>query len=78
MIGLEVAATAVGRGCSVTVIETAPRLVRADHVRAGIAFHFQSSVGRRINGSERVTSVELESGLEEVPCSSQPRLSIEF
>ncbi|WP_292337906.1 FAD-dependent oxidoreductase [Mesorhizobium sp.] len=78
LIGLEVAAAAVGKGCGVTVLETAPRLlarvvpaeiaseVRKDHEAAGIQFRLNTSV-EGIIGDAYIKGVRLASD-EEIPC----------
>lgn len=57
-IGLEIASSAVARGCGVTVVESAPRLlmrgvpaevaalVQALHERAGVTFHLEAGLDR--------------------------------
>lgn len=72
-IGLEVAASACALGCTVTVVEAEPRIMRrsalpavsefllARHRDAGVAFH----LGRRmieIHGSQAVRAVRLDDG----------------
>ena len=65
-IGLEIAASAVGRGCTVTVIEMAPRIlmrgvpeavaarVMARHAAAGVTFHLGVSIERIEAGAVRL------------------------
>jgi 3-phenylpropionate/trans-cinnamate dioxygenase ferredoxin reductase subunit len=80
LIGLEVAATARGLGCSVSVVETGPRLlmrmltaeleagVRSAHIDAGVSIHLESTI-LRILGTARVEGVELQTG-EVLPCDA--------
>lgn len=79
-IGLEVAATAVSRGCSVCVLEAAPRaLMRAvpetvarglieRHVRMGVDVRFDVRIAR-IEGQSRVEGVTLADGMV-IPCDA--------
>ncbi|GJH17673.1 FAD-dependent oxidoreductase [Caballeronia novacaledonica] len=72
-IGLEVAATAIVRGCVVCVLEAAPRaLIRAvpeavaqamvdRHLRMGVDVHFDVCI-ERIEGTARVSGVKLADG----------------
>jgi 3-phenylpropionate/trans-cinnamate dioxygenase ferredoxin reductase subunit len=72
-IGLEVAAVAVQRGCKVTVIEGAERVMSravspavadfyvAAHTGAGVAFHLGATV-RAFEGAARVTGVTTAAG----------------
>lgn len=72
-VGLEVAATAIGRGCAVTLVEPADRLLKRSmppevsefmrqlHVSRGVAFHLGVQVGdiqRVLDGSVRVATSE--------------------
>lgn len=78
-IGLEVAATAVKRGCNVHVVEPAPRplfgkfpseladRIQEEHEKRGVQFHFGTAVSRwntAVDGS--LTSVTLDDGTEVV------------
>jgi 3-phenylpropionate/trans-cinnamate dioxygenase ferredoxin reductase subunit len=72
-IGLEVAAVAVQRGCQVTVVEGAERVMGravspavsdfyvAAHTAAGVAFHFGATV-REFAGTDRVAGVTTTAG----------------
>jgi 3-phenylpropionate/trans-cinnamate dioxygenase ferredoxin reductase subunit len=72
-IGLEIAAVAAQRGCQVTVIEGAERVMSravspavadfyaAAHSAAGVTFHFGTTV-RAFEGDERVASVTTAAG----------------
>lgn len=80
LIGLEAAASAVKRGCAVTVVETAPRLmqrgipqliaeeVQKDHERAGVVFRVGRSVTALVGASD-VSGVNLDDG-EVLPCDA--------
>ncbi len=68
-IGLEIAASAIQRGCSVVLIEAAPRIlmrgvprevadrVMARHARAGVSFHLGSGLDRIERHGERLSVV---------------------
>ncbi|MBP0591961.1 FAD-dependent oxidoreductase [Paraburkholderia sp. LEh10] len=74
-IGLEVAASAVARGCSAVVIEAGPRaLMRAvpevvagylidKHRQMGVQIHFAAQI-ERLLGTTRVTGVKLKDGTQ--------------
>lgn len=80
LIGLEAAASAVKRGCAVTVVEPAPRLmqrgipqpiaeaVQKDHERAGVDFRLGRSVNELVGASD-VSGVTLDDG-EVLPCDA--------
>ena len=77
-IGLEIAASAIARGCQVTVVEAAPRilmrgvpaplaaLIARRHERAGVRFHIGTGIARIVDadGARRVV---LADGTE-IPC----------
>lgn len=77
-IGLEVAAVAAQRGCHVTVIEGAERVMgravspavskfyAGAHAAAGVVFHFGAAI-RAFEGAERVTAVTTAAGAA-FPC----------
>ncbi|WP_321785340.1 NAD(P)/FAD-dependent oxidoreductase [Paraburkholderia sp. J94] len=79
-IGLEVAASAMQRGCSVAVLEAAPRaLMRAVpaevaqrlvdlHRERGVEIHFDIRINR-LEGEDRIRAVVLEDGTR-VPCDA--------
>jgi 3-phenylpropionate/trans-cinnamate dioxygenase ferredoxin reductase subunit len=74
-IGLELAASAIARGCRVTVVEAAPRilmrgvpaalaaLIARRHEQAGVSFHIGSGIDRVAEGKR----VILKDGTE-IPC----------
>lgn len=80
LIGLEVAASAVGRGCNVTVVEAGPRLmtrgipeemaskVKALHESHGVKILTSQQV-TGLRGQSQVTALELSDG-SELPCSA--------
>ncbi len=79
-IGLELAASATARGCRVTIVEAAPRilmrgvpaalaaLIAQRHERAGVRFHIGTGVARIVHSAD-AASVALADGTE-IPCDA--------
>ncbi|MCV9938351.1 FAD-dependent oxidoreductase [Boseaceae bacterium BT-24-1] len=79
VIGLEVAAASVERGCTVTVLEAAPQAMGRllptaaaaallnEHQTRGVGIHFGARV-MKLEGTRAVSGVTLDSG-ETMPCS---------
>lgn len=79
-IGLELAASAIARGCTVSIVEAAPRilmrgvpepiaaLIARRHKQAGVAFHVGQGIAR-IRSADGIRQVVLADGTE-IPCDA--------